>query len=125
MALKVLYKPGDEFLGIRIHDLLAQEGIESILRSYQMPWYDGIAKMMRPEWGEILVSDQDYERAFEILKDLLATLDSQPQAVGDSAEPEQGPSGEEAHQTAGSSKGTTELNQRPEPSPDCHTRIEA
>ena len=85
MALKVLYKPGDELLAIRIKDLLEQEGVEAITRSYQMPWYDGLAKMMRPEWGEVLVSEEDFDRAREILTDLLAALKSDVEPV--SAEP--------------------------------------
>jgi hypothetical protein len=76
VALKVLYKPADEFLAIRIKDLLEQEGVEAITRSYQMPWYDGLAKMMRPQWGEVLVSEEDFDRAREILADLLATIES-------------------------------------------------
>jgi hypothetical protein len=73
MALKVLYEPDDEFLAIRIKDMLEQEGIEVMLRSYQMPWYDGLAKVMRPEWGQVVVDGQDYERAKEILNDLLSS----------------------------------------------------
>jgi len=76
MSLKILYKPADELLAVRIKDLLEQQGIPAMLRSYQMPWYDGLAKMMRPEWGEVLVAEEDYDRARELRDDLLATLDS-------------------------------------------------
>ena len=76
MSLKVLYKPADEVLAIRIKDWLEQQGIEVALRSYQMPWYDGLAKMMRPEWGEVIVADEDYPRARELLDDLLAAVES-------------------------------------------------
>jgi hypothetical protein len=76
MSLKVLYKPPDEILAVRIKDFLEQNGIEAILRSQQMPWYDGLAKMMRPEWGQVLVLDEDYDRAKELLKDLLAAVES-------------------------------------------------
>lgn len=81
MALKVLFKPADELLAVRIKDLLEQQGVLTMVRSYQMPWYDGLARMMRPEWGEVLVAEEDFDRAREILDGLLATLaeDSPPE----------------------------------------------
>jgi hypothetical protein len=75
MSLRVLYKPSDELLAVRIKDLLEQEGIVAMLRSYQMPWYNGLAKMMRPEWGEVLIAEEDWSRAKELLDDLLASLE--------------------------------------------------
>jgi hypothetical protein len=75
MALKILYCPADELLAIRIKDLLEQHGIMAMLRSFQMPWFDGITKMMRPEWGEVLVAEEDLDEAQELLNDLLATLE--------------------------------------------------
>jgi hypothetical protein len=87
MSLRVLYKPADEVLAIRIKDWLEQQGIEVALRSYQMPWYDGLAKMMRPEWGEVIVADEDYSRARELLDDLLAAVESEaPPEEGETAE---------------------------------------
>jgi hypothetical protein len=95
VSLKILYKPDNELLAIRIRDLLEQEGIESILHSYQMPWYDGLAKMMRPEWGEVLVQEDDFERAREVLTDLLETLKSEAEPEGEmpseETEEEKGP----------------------------------
>jgi len=87
MSLRVLYKPSDELLAVRIKDLLEQQGIVAMLRSYQMPWYNGLAKMMRPEWGEVLVSDEDHDRAKELLEDLLTVVKAEAAGEGEIVEP--------------------------------------
>jgi hypothetical protein len=88
MATRVLYKPPDELLAVRIKDLLEQQGIVSVLRSYQMPWYDGLAKMMRPEWGEVLVTEEDFDRAKELLEDLLTVVKAEAAGEGEIVEPD-------------------------------------
>lgn len=55
-----------------VKDLLEQEGIPAMIRSFQVPAYDGIARMMRPNWGEVLVSETDLDRAQELLESFLA-----------------------------------------------------
>ncbi|MEO0093230.1 MAG: DUF2007 domain-containing protein [candidate division WOR-3 bacterium] len=67
MKTKILFKPDNELLALSIKSLLEKEGIYSIIHSYQIPAYDGIAQMMRPHWGEILVAEEDYEKAKELL----------------------------------------------------------
>ncbi len=78
MALKVLYKPEDELLAMSLKALLEQSGIPAIIRSYQIPYYDGLAKMMRPQWGEILVDEDDYEEAQQLINDFLASQENPP-----------------------------------------------
>jgi hypothetical protein len=70
--LKTLYKAPDEFMANSVKDLLEQEGIPAMIRSFQVPAYDGIARMMRPNWGEVLVSGTDLDRAQELLESFLA-----------------------------------------------------
>jgi len=94
MALIVLHKPEDELLAVRIKDLLEQSGIEAMLRSYQMSWFDGLAKMMRPEWGEVIVEEEDYPKARELLDGLLATLEAPD--TPESQEPPEAPDKPEA-----------------------------
>ena len=72
MSLKTLYKAPDEFMANSVKDLLEQEGIPAMIRSFQVPAYDGIARMMRPNWGEVLVSETDLDRARELLESFLA-----------------------------------------------------
>ncbi len=51
--------------------LLEERGIPVFLQSYQIPYYDGIARMMRPAWGEIQVAEDDFLLAREVLEDFL------------------------------------------------------
>lgn len=55
-----------------VRDLLEQSGIPALVRSYQVPAYDGIARVMRPVWGEVLVEEADLERAQELINGFLA-----------------------------------------------------
>jgi hypothetical protein len=87
MPARILYKPSDELFAVRLKDLLEQQGIVAVLRSYQMPWYDGLAKMMRPEWGEVLVTDEDFDRAKELLEDLLTVVKAETNGEGEVVEP--------------------------------------
>jgi|UniRef100_A0A7C3UVR1 hypothetical protein len=67
--MKLLYKPKDESEALLLKHLLESKGIKVFLKSYQIPWYDGLAMVMRPEWGEIQVAEEDFPEAEEILKD--------------------------------------------------------
>lgn len=70
--MKILHKPKDENEAIFLKHLLESRGIKVFVKSYQIPWYDGLAMVMRPEWGEIQVAEDDFPEAEEILKDFLA-----------------------------------------------------
>lgn len=72
MELKILYKPKSELEAITIKSFLEGIGIKAVIRSYDLPYFDGIAKMMRPQWGEILVLEEDFEKAKEFLEDFLS-----------------------------------------------------
>jgi hypothetical protein len=73
MALKPVYKPQNELMAVTIKSLLEESGIKAMIHSFQIPWYDGLAKMMKPDWGEILVDEDDYNEAYEIISNFLAT----------------------------------------------------
>lgn len=85
MKTKVLFKPENELLAMSIKSLLENEGICSIIHSYQIPAYDGIAQMMRPQWGEIQVAEEDYAEAKEILDIFLASADQSSKADNDNS----------------------------------------
>jgi len=55
-----------------LRDLLEQNGIPAMVRSFQIPAYDGLARMMRPVWGEVLVEEADLDRAAELIEGFLA-----------------------------------------------------
>ncbi|MEO0019811.1 MAG: DUF2007 domain-containing protein [candidate division WOR-3 bacterium] len=72
MALKPVYKAENELMANTIRDLLEQSGIPALIHSFQIPAYDGVAQMMRPAWGEVLVQEDDFERAQEVIQGFLA-----------------------------------------------------
>ena len=71
MALKSLFKPENELMAMSVKSLLEAAGISAIIHSYQIPWYNGLAKMMRSAWGEVLVDEDDYDEAKEIVNKFL------------------------------------------------------
>lgn len=66
--MKVVYRPKDELSALTAQAVLEAAGIKAVVRSLQIPWYDGVARFMRPEWGEVLVADEDLGAAKEVLK---------------------------------------------------------
>lgn len=55
-----------------VRDLFEANGIPAMIRSFQIPAYDGLARVMRPVWGEVLVEEEDMARAKELLDAFLA-----------------------------------------------------
>ena len=72
MVPRAVFRPADEFMANTIRDLLEQSGVPAMARSFQIPAYDGLARMMRPAWGEILVDEADMEKAKELIDGFLA-----------------------------------------------------
>jgi hypothetical protein len=67
-----VYRPEDEFMANTLRDLLEQNGIPAMIHSFQIPAYDGLARMMRPVWGEILVEEANMDKAKELIEGFLA-----------------------------------------------------
>ena len=78
VALKAIYRPPDELMGNAVRDLFEENGIPAMIRSFQIPAYDGLARLMRPVWGEVLVAEEDMARARELLDAFLATDAGEP-----------------------------------------------
>jgi len=57
-----------EIEALSIKALLEDEGIECIVRSYQDTAYNGIYTLLKG-WGDILVREEDLERATKLLKE--------------------------------------------------------
>jgi len=70
MSIVVVYRALDEVTARALLAALESEGIRAELRQYhnpwEIPWLEG-----RP-WGEILVLEEDAERARKVVEDLLA-----------------------------------------------------
>ena len=77
MSLKVVYKPISEIEAEYIKRMLEYHGIYSIVKTFQIPWFNGISKVMRPEWGSIEVNKKDYEKAKKLIDDFLKELKKQ------------------------------------------------
>ena len=73
--MKAVYRAQDELMANSIRDLLVQNGVPALVRSFQIPAYDGIARVMRPDWGEVLVEESDLDRARELVEGFLAPND--------------------------------------------------
>lgn len=73
MALIAVYRAENEFMANTIKDLLENNGIPAMIHSFQIPAYDGIAQVMRPAWGEVLVREEDSTPAKDIIQGFLAT----------------------------------------------------
>jgi len=56
-----------------VRDLFEENGIPAMIRSFQIPAYDGLARVMLPVWGEVLVEEEDIARAKELLDAFLST----------------------------------------------------
>jgi hypothetical protein len=67
-----VYRAPDELLALSVRALLEAEGIRAEVRSAQMPWYDGIAKMMRPAWGDVVVLARDRDRSKRLVDEFLS-----------------------------------------------------
>jgi len=57
-----------EIEALSIKALLEDEGIECIVRSYQDTAYNGIYTLLKG-WGDILVREEDLERATKLLRE--------------------------------------------------------
>lgn len=69
--LVTVWQLEDEPQGILLQNVLQDEGIQSELRSEQIPWMNGIMKAARGYWGDLLVLESDYAKAQEIIETYL------------------------------------------------------
>ena len=73
VAIKAIYRPADELMANAVRDLFEENGIPAMIRSFQIPAYDGLARMMRAVWGEVLVEEENMAKAKELLDAFLST----------------------------------------------------
>jgi hypothetical protein len=65
------YKPESEFLALSLKALLEKENIFVLIKSEQIPWYDGIMTTAKGYWGKIFVSKKDLHKAKELIRGFL------------------------------------------------------
>ncbi len=72
MSLIAVYRAENELMANTIKDLLEANGIPAMIHSFQIPAYDGVAQVMRPAWGEVLVRQEDSPTAKDLIEGFLA-----------------------------------------------------
>jgi len=71
-----VWKLDDESPGLLLQKVLEEQGIPSELRSEQIPWMNGIMKVARGYWGDLMVLESDCEAAREIIETYLGEKDT-------------------------------------------------
>ena len=69
--LKRVYLAPEEFTAITLKEMLVSKNINAITRRFETTWLDGIPKIMKGGWGDVLVDEKDQEKAEEYIKDFL------------------------------------------------------
>jgi len=68
---KRVYLAPDEFTAITLREILKSQNIKAMIQRFETSWLDGLPKMMRGGWGEVLVNEEDIEKAEEYIKEFL------------------------------------------------------
>jgi hypothetical protein len=76
--LKSVFKAPDEFAAITVREMLAANNIEAVIRRYETTWLDGLAKVFKGYWGEVLVTEEDWAEADECVQDFLKATEEGP-----------------------------------------------
>ena len=74
LQTRAVYKAPDELAAITLQKVLESEGIPSWIQSVQVPWYDGIMKMVEGYWGKVVVFEDQEEAAREVIEDFMKSL---------------------------------------------------
>lgn len=69
--LKRVYLAPDEFTAITLREMLASRKIKAITRRFETSWLDGLPKIMKGGWGDVLVDEKDEKEAEEYIKEFL------------------------------------------------------
>jgi hypothetical protein len=81
-----VYLAPDEFTALAVQCLLEGSGIESRVRSEQIPWTDGIMRNIIGYWGQVLVPLAEVVRARALVDAYLKTLERGSPKTPESAE---------------------------------------
>lgn len=69
---KKVYVAPDEFTAITVRDFLENEGIHVLLRRYETTWLNGLPRFWMGGWGEIIVTEDDYDDARHLVEIFLS-----------------------------------------------------
>jgi hypothetical protein len=71
---RAVYKAPDELSAITLRQLLESEGIRSWIQTIQVPWVDGIMKMVEGYWGKVMVFEDQEDEARHVIDAYLKSL---------------------------------------------------
>ncbi len=69
--LRRVYLAPDEFTAITLREMLKGRDIKAMIRRFETSWLDGLPKVMKGGWGEVLVDEKDEEQAKECIHEFL------------------------------------------------------
>jgi hypothetical protein len=69
--LKRIYLAPDEFTAITIREMLKSKDIPAQIRRFETTWLDGLPKVMKGSWGEVLVDESSVKEAEDFIKEFL------------------------------------------------------
>ncbi len=69
--LKRVYIAPDEFLAITLREMLKSRKIYAEIRRFETSWLDGLPKVMKGGWGEVLVDEKDVQEAETLIHEFL------------------------------------------------------
>jgi D-serine dehydratase len=61
--LKRVYLAPDELTAITLREMLKSVDITAVIQRFETTWLDGLPRVMKGGWGEVLVDEQDVEDA--------------------------------------------------------------
>jgi hypothetical protein len=76
--LKSVFKAPDEFAAITIREMLASNNIEAIVRRFETTWLDGLPKVLKGYWGDVLVNEEDWAEADDCVREFLKAAEEGP-----------------------------------------------
>jgi hypothetical protein len=75
--LKSAYLAPDEFTAITLREMLKGKGIIAIIQRFETTWLDGLPKIMKGGWGEVLVNEAEVEEAEKYIEEFLQDFPEQ------------------------------------------------
>jgi hypothetical protein len=76
--LITVYQAPDEITAHLVASVLKDAGVETLIRSRQVPWMDGVMVNAEGYWGDVMVPQCERTRSLQLIMDFqLAVLDDE------------------------------------------------
>jgi hypothetical protein len=67
-----VYDAPDQMSALTLSSFLNDNNIRTVIKSEQIPMYDGVAMMLFPRWGRVMVLENQYEKARALIDEYLS-----------------------------------------------------